>query len=508
MFQKIKSVAFSMMPIVLVVLLIHLTMYKFSSTTIINFLVGLILVVLGQAVFLTGLDISVVPMGEFVGNSVNDKKRFYVYIVFGIVFGIVSTIAEPDFQVLATKIAVAGIGIPKWLILLGSGVGVGVMLAVGLVRIITGKSLNVMLAVMYGIVAILALFLSEKAFAVSLDAGAGTIGVITSPFLLALGIGVAKIVSHSRNTNGGEENFGIIALSSGGALIAMCILSLLFDGKNIGATAVTSGASIWLSILSDCLMSLLPLVVVFFIFEAIYIKISKQEKIKLLFGSVITFVGFYLFLFGIEFGFSKMGYEFGSALLEIDNKVLSIFVCSVLGFFIVFCEPSIRILAKQIEEVTNRNIRSGLVVVAIAISVVLSIVLSVLRIYFHFSIWWVFGFVFGLVFLLMPFIPKLFSAIAFDSGGVATGTLTVAFVFPIMISLSSGGAEGYGAVGIMVMTPILIIEILGFIYGMLVKSEVKRSQKMLLRLSKTEDKFSNIEKLRVLHERDFGGGMF
>ena len=505
MLQKLKSATLSILPIVAVVLIIHFTMYSFTAVTIFNFLIGLVVMILGQSVFLMGLDISIVPMGEYVGNSVNDKKRFYVYIVFGLVFGIVSTIAEPDFQVLASKIGVAGIGIPKWLILVGAGVGVGVMLAFGLVRIIMGYSLNIMLSVLFIIVSILSIFLSEKSFAISLDAGAGTIGVITSPFLLALGIGVARIVSHSKNTNSGAENFGLISLSAVGSLIMMCALSLIFGESGGGAGVNTSSSPIWLATLLDCLMSILPLVIVFFIFEALYIKISWQEKKKLLFGSLVTFVGFYLFLFGIEFGFSNMGYELGNALLTIDSKIFTIFICALLGFFIVFCEPSIRNLAKQIEDVTNRNIRSKLVVWAIALSVVLAVTLCVLRIYYKFSIWWIFGVVYGLVFILMPFIPKLFSAIAFDSGGVATGTLTVAFLFPIMIALSGGSAEGFGLIGVMVMTPVLIIEILGFIYKILVDSEIKRSQKMLLRLSKTEDKFSNIEKLKIKHEREYDG---
>ena len=203
-----------------------------------------------------------------------------------------------------------------------------------------------------------------------------------------------------------------------------------------------------------------------------------------------------------------MGYEVGVALSVVDKEMLSIIVCAVLAFFIVFCEPAIKNLAKQIEDVTNRNIRSGLVVGAIAFAIVLAVVLSVLRIYFNISIWWIFGFGYGLIFLLMPFIPKLFSAIAFDSGGVASGTLTIAFIYPIMMALAGGGAGGFGTIGIIVMTPILVVEILGFVYKMLIDAEVKKSQKMLLRLSRTEDEFSNIEQLRIRHEREYGGRVF
>ena len=508
MLQKLKSATFSVLPIILVVLLIHFTMYRFSGATILNFIIGLALLIVGQSVFLTGIDISVVPMGEYVGNSVSDKKQFYVFIIFGLIFGIVSTIAEPDFQVIANNIVLAGVGIPKWVILIGVGLGVGILLSIGLTRIVLGYSLNITLALLYTIATFLAVMVSEMNFSISLDAGAGTIGVITSPFLLALGIGVAKIVTHSRNTDSGAQNFGLISLSSVGALIAMLVLTLIFGGSGETGVVSTSNYPLWITILIDVTLSLLPLIIVFFIFEAIYIKISRQEKRKLLFGSLVTFVGFYVFLYGIEFGFSNMGYEFGNALLEIDNTVFTVFICALLGFFIVFCEPSIRILAKQIEEVTNRNIRSKLVVGAIAFSVVLSITLSILRIYYQFSIWWIFGTIYGLAFILMPFVPKLFSAIAFDSGGSATGALTVAFMLPIMLGLSGGGAEGFGTIGIMIMTPVLVIEILGLVYNFMMKAEIKKNQQLLLRLSRTEDKFSNIEKLKVLHEREFDGRVF
>ncbi len=509
MIAKLKSTVLSLLPVLAFVLLVHFTMYQFSVETLIRFGIGTVILICGQVIFLMGLDNSIVPMGEFVGNSVSNQKQFYIFVVFGFIFGLLTTIAEPDLQVLAGKIAVAGFGIPKLAVLICCGVGVGALISVGLIRIVTKHSLNLILFIMYALVVILAIFVDGNVFSMCLDSGACTTGVVTSPFLLAMGIGVARVVSTNGKSNS-EDSFGLIALSSVGPIIVMIVLSLIFVKS--GNIEVFSGAvnstPLWLETLKDVSFSLLPLFIAFFIFEVIFIKISKPAKKKLLLGSLITFVGFYLFLFGIEFGFSEMGTEFGKALSTVNKLPITIIVCGLLGFCVVFCEPSIRILAKQIEEVTNRNIRFTFVMIAIAISVVVSIILIVLQVTYDFSIWWLFGIIYGISFALMPFVSKLFTAIAFDSSGVATGTITVAFIFPIMAGLAGSTTSGFGTLGVMTMTPVLVMELLGLAYKFSIKAELKKSQKMLLKLSKTEDIFSNVNNLKIKHEQEFEGRLF
>ena len=505
MLQKLKSTTLSILPLIGFVLLVHFTMYKFSNTLLINFLLGCAILIVGQVIFLTGIDNSIVPMGQYVGNSVTDQKKFYIFVIFGFIFGVLTTIAEPDLQVLVGKITQAGFGIPKVLILIGAGVGVGALISLGLIRIVTKHSLGLVLFVLYAIITILAIFVDENSFMMCMDASACTTGVVTSPFLLALGIGVAKMVS-ANGKSSGEENFGLIALSSAGPIIIMLFLTIIFSGAGVSSVTVESSvSSLFVETLKDVSFSLFPLFIAFFVFEMIFIKISKTERLKLSLCSLVTFIGLYLFLFGIQFGLSEMGSEFGKALASIDNLTLTIVICSFLGFSLVFCEPSIRILAGQIEEVTNRNLKIPFIMISMAISIFLSFGLIILQLYFQFSVWWIYGIIFGLVFALMPLVPKLFVAIAFDSSGVATGTITVAFIFPLMASLNPS-AGGFGTLAIMGMVPILVLEILGLAFRINVDVETRKTQKLLLKLSRTEDKYSNIQELQKKHNQEFGGG--
>ena len=503
MIKKLKTASFSILPIVAFVLVYHLFVHRFSTEVLLSFIVGAGILILGQSVFLIGIERSIEPMGEFVGSSVQSNKRFYIYILFGLFFGILSTIAEPDIQVFAVKVAQAGIS-SKLIFMVVAGLGVGVFISIALVRLVSKVSLNIVLFLSYLIVFVLAIFVSDVALGMSLDAGANTTGVVTSPFLLALGVGVNRVVGGARNKD--EDSFGLIALSSVGPIISVLLLCLLTKGTagEVVAENVTK-APLWLETLQDVSLSVIPLVVCFFIFEALFIKISTQEKKKLLLGSVITFVGFYLFLFGIELGLSPMGTEFGKALKLVDSTTIIVVICAALGFFIVFSEPSIKILAGQVESVTNRNVSRGLVVGAIALSIVLSITVVILKIEYGFSIWWVAGIVYGLAFVLMPFVPKLFTAIAFDSSGVATGTLTVAFIFPICAGLSGDVAGSFGAIAIMTMMPILVMEVIGLVYNISLEVDKRATRKILMSLSKTEDKFSNISKLKKKHEENYNG---
>lgn len=509
MIKKLKTAAFSILPIIAFVLLIHFFVGKISTNILVTFLIGAVVLILGQAVFMVGIENSIEPMGGFVGGSVSTNKRFYIFIIFGLVFGVFSTIAEPDMQVFATKVASGGFGFGKFLFLIVAGVGVGSFISLALTRIVTRFNLNILLFISYAVIIVLAGFSSESGFAMSLDAGANTTGVVTSPFLLALGVGVARLVSSNKSSS--EDSFGLIALSSAGPIIAVLVLNLIVNGTaDASVLAVSNVASeslnvgeLALSTLIDVAFSIIPLVVVFFVFEALFIKISRQEKKKLLLGSLITFIGFYLFLFGIELGLTGMGEAVGKVLKDSGNMVLISVITALLGFFVVFSEPSIRVLSRQIEDVTNRNIKSSVVLISTAVAIMLASVLVVLRLFYDISIWWYVGVIYGLSFILALFVPKLFTAIAFDSGGVATGTLTVAFIFPIISGVAGGGLDGYGSIAILTMVPILVMEVLGLVYVVQVQVDKRVARKILVSLSKTEDKFSNIKKLKAKHENAF-----
>ena len=395
MLKNLKSVLCSILPVVVFVSVIHLFVYRFETETFVNFLIGSGVLIVGQVLFLNGIDNSVVTMGEFVGNSITSMKTFWMYIIFAIVFGTFSTIAEPDLMVFANRVVVLGFPIRKTIFLFLAGAGVGLLMAFSLVRIVKKIPLQYVFLFFIAIIFVLALFIDESTFSMILDSGSSVAGVITSPFLLALGLGVSRIVTGKQSEDG---SFGMITLCSFGAMIALLLYFVFVDPSKSFVVAEEGSMSLFLETLINVALSLFPLVLIFFIFEAFVIKISKQDKLKLLIGVGITFVGFYLFMFGIEFGMVAMGDEFGHFLSNLNNVPLACLICAFLGFFVVFCEPALRVLANQIEDVTHGNLRAKLVLPVVAISVVLALVLIIVKFVLDISIWWFVG---GLVFWLL-----------------------------------------------------------------------------------------------------------
>ena len=502
MLKNLKTALISILPIVAFVLMVHCFFYRFESSLIVNFVIGAGILIVGLSLFLFGLEKSIVPMGEFVGNSVNGNKRFYIYIIFALVYGTCSTMAEPDFQVFTTEIILAGFPVPKFVFLAVVGFGVSVFISLALVRIVTKFSIRWTLIILFGLTLGLACFVSETNVCLSLDASVATTGSVTSPFLLAMGLGFSSVMT------GGKENddsFGLISIATLGALFASVVVCLISGGLGAGAVVEEQAAtmSLWLSVLVDVSLSVIPLVIIFFVFEAIFIKISRQDKKRLTIGAVITFVGLYLYLFGVQYGFIALGEKFGEFLAGTDTFVVLAVVC-LLGFFIVIAEPAIKVLADQVDEATNRNLPSKLVVGTIAVAVMLSLCLIVLKLSHNISIWWFVGICYGLSLALSFFVPKNFTAIAFDAGGVATGTLVVSFIFPMMSGFA-GASTGFGVVAIVAMVPVLVVQLLGLLFGAVSRVQTRKTRRIFLKLSSTEDEFSNIEKIKREHRKKFGG---
>lgn len=497
---KLKDVGLSLLPVFLVVLVLHFSFGGFNSSTLINFVIACLIIVIGEILFLSGVEGSIMQMGDLVGNSVNKFSKFIVVLFFAFIFGLFATIAEPDLHVLGTQIQEFGlVNIPKMIFIFIVGAGVGIFVVLALFRIIKNVNYKLVIFAIFVCIFILTIFVPDSLIAIAFDAGGATTGIITSPFLLALSVGIAKNkskVSHS-------DNFGVIGIASTGPILAVLFVSVIFAGSGNNSAISESTMNIFIETLIDASLAIIPLVLVFFIFEAIFLKVSKKKKIGLIIGSMITFVGLYLFLFGINFGMISMGEEVG-LFLATKSSWFSIIVSLVLGFLITFTEPSVRVLGSQVEDVTQGNIRRSMVTVAIAIAMMIAVSLSTMKIIFNISIWWIIGIGYGLILLLMPFSNTTFVSIAFDSGGVASGPMSAAFILPLMIGFASkngGAVEGFGLIAIVGMVPILVLEILGVIYKIKINAHSTKEYKRALRISYGLDMYSNIDSLEEAYNR-------
>ena len=498
--DKVKESALSVIPVALIVLIMS-PFIGLQLNEILIFFVCSILLIIGIGFFNLGADIAMQPMGEQVGSSLMKTKKMPIIILVIFVMGLLITIAEPDLTVLANQVKDA---ITPITLIISIGIGVGLFLVLGLFKIIFKKDISLMLMffymVLFSLTSLVILSGNESFLSMGFDSGGVTTGPITVPFIMALGVGIAQTVG-GRNAN--ENSFGLISLCSIGPIIAIMILGI---GMNGDISYTDPNYQIGNNFFLEFLNSLLPimkevgiavgLIVLFFIIiQAIYIKLPKKKLLKIGIGIVYTFIGLVIFLTAANIGFLPIGYKMGKLLANMSPTIVIIFGF-VLGLVVVLAEPAIHVLTKQVEEITNGGVTKKSMLIALSIGVGLAICLAMIRIVFNFSIlYYVFpGYILSLA--LSFFVPKMYTAIAFDSGGVASGPLTSTFILPFAIGvcLTLQGEEGvlsnaFGVVALVAMIPPISIQLLGF--KSIVTKKVKEHKMMESILSSDDEQIIN-----------------
>lgn len=493
MLAKFKDVSLGVLPIILVVLVLHFGFAHFAPSLVWKFILAMAIIIVGEVLFLTGIDGSIMKMGGYVGDSINKFSKMTVVLFFAFIFGLVATIAEPDVNVLSTQVIQNGININKFLFIFVIGAGVGIFVCFALFRIIKRINYKIIVACVFAVIFIICLFIPESLIAIAFDAGGSTTGIVTSPFLLALASGIAK----NRSSVSHSDNFGVIGIASLGPVLAVAFLALLTKGNGSSIAVSSQSFGLFMDVLLNCLLAMLPLLAIFFIFDICFLKLPKKKKVSLSVGSLVTFVGLFLFLLGIDMSVMEMGTAVGN-FLATKSQTFTIIFAVIVGFLITFTEPAVRVLGLQVEEVTQGNIKKSSVLFAIAIAMMLAVSIFAVKIMFNLSIWWIIGIGYGLVLLIMPFSSTSFVAIAFDSGGVASGPMCAAFILPMMIGFAgaSGNAtSGFGLIATVGLMPIFVLELLGVVYKIKLKAHEAKEYKKALRISYGLDMFSNIEKL-------------
>ncbi len=492
--KKFKEVFFALLPIMVIVLFVHLFVYKFDTKTIINFFVAVLLVCIGEVFLLTGIDSTIMPMGELMVGTVNKTSKFIVFIVFAVFFGTCATIAEPDVTVFSGQLIGAGVGVAKTIIVFAIGAGVGLFIAFGIIRIVKHISVKYVYLVIFAIIFLLCTQVEPEYIAIAFDAGGATTGIITAPFLLAVSTGISNRFSNEKSKN---EVFGMVGMASLGPIISVLLIFMFAGGSGNSTASVANELNIFIDVFKNTALAIVPLSAVFFIYDMILIKLPFRKILSFIIGLLITFVGLYLFLFGIDFGISAMGTAIGDFIQTLSTPVIIIF-CITLGFIITFCEPSVLVLSKQVQTVTKGNIPSYVVLISIAISMAVAILLAVLKILYNINFFYIIFIGYAIALVLMFFVPPIFTSLAFDSGGVASGPMTSAFILPAMLELASqgtGALSGFGVIGIVGMCPIVVLQILGLIYKVELYVKNKQEEKRRLNLTYSTEMYSNMVEL-------------
>ena len=490
---KIKESLFSVLPVVAIVLILCCTpLIDLTSHEVGVFALSSLFLVLGIGLFNLGADVAMSPMGEQIGSGLTKSRKLSVLLSVCFAMGVLITVAEPDLSVLSNQIAEK---IPPLVLILAVGVGVGAFLLLGVLKTVLGKSLAPILIFFYMCMFALVALLIERGgvdfVALGFDSGGVTTGPITAPFIMAVGAGISVTLGGRNST---ENSFGLVALCSVGPIVTVLLLGLASTGDmsySVPNYAVAPNfivaflEEMW-KVVKDVLLSLGLIVAFFTVLQITCLKLPKIKIVRMVIGIVYTFVGIVAFLTAVTVGFMPVGFKLGQQLAENHPSVL-IVTGLVLGAVVVLAEPAVHVLNKQVEEVTNRVISKKSMLVALSVGVALSLALSMVRIWLDFSVLYYLipGYIVSLG--LSFFVPKVYTAIAFDSGGVASGPLTTTFILPFAIGaccVIQGEemvlADAFGIVAMVAMTPLITIQLLGFRAITAQKVRNKRAQQRIL----------------------------
>ncbi len=477
LFEKIKESVISVLPIMALGVLLHLSIAPMGAA-LAPFLVGGALVIAGLGIFLHGTELGMVPIGQKAGAAITSKKNVLLLLVSAFLIGFLITIAEPDVHVLAQQVTSVSpfISSSTLVFMIALGVGLFVLVAVG--RILLNFSYKLALTAFYILLFVCAAFTSGDFVGIAFDAGGATTGPMTVPFIMALGIGVASVRGGRKAE---QDSFGFIGLASIGPIMAVVLLGMLGQNSSAQSQGAASEATLQTlslletflgrvpSVVHEVSMALAPLLAMFIVFQLFLIKMPKRQVIRMSAGLVYTYIGLILFFVGVQGGFMPAGRILGASLAGFGSEGIIILTGLILGAVVVCAEPAVWVLNEQIEEVSGGHIKKRIMLFSLSSGVAVAVALSMARVVFGISLWWLLIPGYTLALGLTRFCPQMFTAIAFDSGGVASGPMASTFIlaFTLGASQALGGnpiTDAFGVIAMIAMMPLITIQVLGILF--------------------------------------------
>ena len=472
--EKLTETLKAVLPILAIVLLLCFSIAPIPPSILMTFLIGAILLIIGMLLFNVGVEISMTPLGERVGSVMTRSKNVFIIILISFIMGFIITISEPDLQVLAQQVP----SIPNLVLILAVALGVGIFLVIALLRMLLGIPLSYLLVFFYGIIFLLTCFVPGDFLSVAFDSGGVTTGPMTVPFIMSFGIGIAAIRS---DRHAEDDSFGLVSLCSIGPILSVLVLGMIFKPESAEQVSesipiIDNTVDLWKlfavefpTYIEEIAISILPIVVFFGIFQLISRDVNKHTLIKICIGLVYTYVGLVLFLTGVNVGFMPAGNYLGQTLASLPYAWILVPIGMIIGYFIVKAEPAVFVLTKQVEEMTSGAISAKAMGTSLSLGVSASVGLAMIRVLTGINILWFLVPGYAIALILTFFVPKLFTAIAFDSGGVASGPMTATFLLPLAMGACGalGGniiTDAFGIVAMVAMTPLITIQIMGLIF--------------------------------------------
>lgn len=472
--EKLREALTAVSPTIGIVLLLSFTIAPIPPSILLLFLFGAVMLIVGMMFFTLGAELAMTPVGERIGTRIAQSRKLGIVLLLCFVLGFVITISEPDLQVLAEQVP----SVPNAVLIVAVAAGVGVFLMIAMLRMLFSKTLRMLLIIFYLLIFALAFFVPDDFISVAFDSGGVTTGPMTVPFIMALGVGFAAVRS---DKHAEDDSFGLVALCSIGPILAVLLLGLLYHPENTAYTpseipVIRDSVELWKyfatglpQYVEEIAISLLPIVAFFAVFQIISLKMKGRALLKVVIGILYTYVGLVLFLTGVNVGFMPAGNYLGETIAGLSYRWVLIPIGMVIGYFIVKAEPAVYVLKEQVEEITSGAISGEAMGLSLSLGVAASIGFAMIRVLTGISIFWFILPGYFIALCLSFFVPKIFTAIAFDSGGVASGPMTATFLLPFAMGACQavGGnivQDAFGVVAMVAMTPLITIQVMGAIY--------------------------------------------
>lgn len=506
--EKLKESLGAVLPIIGIVLVLCFSIAPIPNSVLMTFVVGAVLLIIGMMFFTLGAEMAMTPMGERIGTKLTNTRKISVVIVLCFILGFIITISEPDLQVLAEQVP----SIPNYTLIIAVATGVGIFLVAAVLRMLFGIPLAHMLLILYPIIFILASIVPQEFLTVAFDSGGVTTGPMTVPFIMALGIGFSAVRSDKHAEN---DSFGLVALCSVGPILAVLLLGLLYHPGESGyeqtmIVKTDNSVEMWQLFqeglpyyMKEMLISLLPIILFFFIFQIVSLHLHKKTLVKIIIGIIYTYIGLVLFLTGVNVGFMPAGNYLGQVIAGISYPWIIVPIGMLIGYFIVKAEPAVYVLTEQVEELTSGAISAKAMGMSLSIGVAFSLGLAMVRVLTGISILWFLLPGYAVALGLTFFVPKIFTAIAFDSGGVASGPMTATFLLPFSMGACEalGGnvvTDAFGVVAMVAMTPLITIQILGLIYQIQEQMKEKQAAKDYTSIKVCIENLDNVDNQEII----------
>ena len=480
---KLKESLLSVIPITVIVFALIFFLVPADNDSKILLFASSILLIFGMSLFSLGADNSMIELGKSIGSTLSKSKKLWFMLILSFVIGFMITFAEPDLMVLAMQVEAKSSLSSIWIFISTVSLGVGIFLMLAIFRLVFRWKLSYIMTICYTLILVLAFFVPQNFMPIAFDSGSVTTGPISVPFLITFGLGLSAV----RSGDNEDDSFGLIALCSAGPILAVMIMSLFLNAgsstSEVSSTIVYSSmigqmSDVFFGYVKDVALVILPIVVIFVVFQIFSFKFPKQKVAKMLTGFALTYSGIVLFLTGVECGYMNMGNLIGSYIGSLDYRYIAIPIGFVLGAFAILAEPALHVLKKQVEDITGGVIKQKVIVIFVSIGVALSVVMAVIQAMYNFSLLYIIVPVYVLCLVLAQFNSKLFTAVAFDSGGVATGAMAVSFILPMVMGLSTGDSQGFGTIALIAVFPIFTMQLLGFVYKMVVLENKRKENKL------------------------------